>query len=383
MRSVNRFAGIALLQTALFLLPSTVRACKWDSTTLATEKQRRPDMAQVILGPPAKPEDLTRYRERITRLTPNRKEGDPMWWNDLAVAHMNLGELTNAVDLLQAAVKRFPDNYGVHANLGTTYHLLGRYAEAEKEIARDLEINPDAHFGLEKYHLALLQYLVRDSRYQSRHLYVDELTRAFVTSGAFLGYYGHERSPESGRTNSDGTLTATLAASATNAELTKMEDEYRRMPKTAANIYEASELLSEIIAGDASPPYAVKWDLAADPKLKEGVLYMASLNPKEPACFEMLGVVCLLNNDRHLAVSAFEKAIALGSPQKEILQVHIDELNSFMAQSRANNTALMTATVVGVLVILAVVTLDLVGYQKTVFPKTVGCERWSGERLNA
>ena len=35
---------------------------------------------------------------------------------------------------------------------------------------------------------------------------------------------------------------------------------------------------------------------------------MASLNPKEPACFQMLGVLCLKNRDFNLAATAFEKA---------------------------------------------------------------------------
>ena len=29
---------------------------------------------------------------------------------------------------------RFANDYGVHANLGTAYHLMGRYADASREI---------------------------------------------------------------------------------------------------------------------------------------------------------------------------------------------------------------------------------------------------------
>ncbi len=75
---------------------------------------------------------------------------------------------------LEGVLLKFPNNYGIHANLGTACHMLGRYAEAEQEIRRDLEINPEAHFGLEKYHLALLQYLAKPKDYQARHVYVDE-----------------------------------------------------------------------------------------------------------------------------------------------------------------------------------------------------------------
>ncbi len=330
----------------------------WDSTTLATEKSRRPDMAQVILGPSPKPEDLSQYRERITKLTADRKESDPMWWNDLAVAHMRLGEFSNAVALLEPAAKKFPNDYGVHANLGTAYHLMGRYVEAEKEIARDLEINPDAHFGLEKYHLALLQYLIRGPKYQSRHLYVDELTTDFFRSDIFIRPL--LSSPKSSGTNSDGATASYSTGSKTNSELAKMEEEYRTAPKTATNIYEWSQELAEIIAEDTPPPYTAKWNLAQDPKLKEGVIYMASLNPKEPACFEMLGVVSLMNADRHLAVAAFEKAIALGSSQKAELQAHVDVLKDFMERSKQYRSSIhgviffILAVVAGAVAVLIV-----------------------------
>ena len=74
-------------------------------------------------------------------------------------ACLRLGQPREVVKLPEPLREKFANDHGFLANLGTAYHLLGRYPEAEREIARDLEINPDAHFGLEKYHLALLQYL--------------------------------------------------------------------------------------------------------------------------------------------------------------------------------------------------------------------------------
>ena len=75
-------------------------------------------------------------RKRIQELRANRRESDAVWWNDLAGAHLRLGEAQEAVRLLEPVVKQFDTNYGIHANLGTAYHLLGRYKEAEREIAR-------------------------------------------------------------------------------------------------------------------------------------------------------------------------------------------------------------------------------------------------------
>jgi tetratricopeptide (TPR) repeat protein len=155
-------------------------ACIWDAQTLWHEKSRSHDLAKTILGEKPDLVDTNRLRDTIKLLEADPHKKDALWWNNLAGAHLRLNEPQAAVTILEPMVEKFPNDYGIHANLGTAYHLLGRYQEAEREIARDLEINPNAHFGLEKYHLALLQYLSRDTKYQSRHVYVDELTAAFL-----------------------------------------------------------------------------------------------------------------------------------------------------------------------------------------------------------
>src|SRR5579862_1898970 len=172
----------------IFFFQITATACVWDADSLSHEKSRSHDLAQTILGIPEVSEDTNKLQTRIRDLRANPQENDANWWNNLAGAYLRLNEPQKAVDLLQPIVEKFPNDYGIHANLGTAYHLLGRYQDAEKEIARDLEINPGAHFGLEKYHLALLQYLVRDPKYRSRHLYVDEFTVAFLANDDGSGW---------------------------------------------------------------------------------------------------------------------------------------------------------------------------------------------------
>src|ERR1041385_8935736 len=174
-----------LLATLLMVFAGReANACIWDSDTLSQEQKKSPDIAKVILGQDAQQVDQVSLHERIRKLQSEPHKDDPTWWNDLAGAYLRLGEAKEAVELLAPMMEKFPDDYGIHANLGTAYHSLGRYQEAEREIARDLEINPEAHFGFEKYHLALLQYLIRDAKYQSRHVYVDEFTTSFLqTSG--------------------------------------------------------------------------------------------------------------------------------------------------------------------------------------------------------
>src|ERR1041385_2438528 len=144
------------------------------------ERLRSHDMAKEILRAEPKAPATRSLTSRIAQLRASPREQDATWWNDLGGAYIRLGQPQETVTLLERVVKRFDTNYGIHANLGTAYHLLGRYEDAEREIARDLEINPDAHFGWEKYHLALLQYLAKDDDYKRTHLYVDEFSRIFL-----------------------------------------------------------------------------------------------------------------------------------------------------------------------------------------------------------
>ena len=317
----------------------TSHACLWDSDTLFQEKWKSPDLAKVILGQNVEKVDAPRLHDRIAKLKASPREDDPAWWNDLAGAHLRLGEPKVAADILEKIMDRFPDDYGVHANLGTAYHLLGRYEEAEKEIARDLEINPDAHFGLEKYHLALLQYLIRDAKYQSRHVYVDEFTAHFLTArgGPFRFTKSSERFHQS------------LAKDFTN-NIAKAEAVYELTLETDQKDYRLGQALGTVAALDVPPDYREKWNLAEDSKLKEGVIYMASLNPKEPACFQMLGIIAWKNGDLNLAAHAFEKAIALGSPQSTILQQKIAGLREHI--EKAHSYAFPFRLISGILVIV-------------------------------
>src|SRR5438309_1550818 len=148
-------ASKAMLSVAAWLSCPLSQGCIWDSRTLADEKKQHPTLAKAVLSPANDAPDTEEAKGRIERLRANPREDDPAWWNDLAGAFLRSGEASEAVKILEPLTNRFAADYGVHANLGTAYHLLGNYPAAEREIARDLEINPDAQFGLEKYHLAL------------------------------------------------------------------------------------------------------------------------------------------------------------------------------------------------------------------------------------
>jgi tetratricopeptide (TPR) repeat protein len=230
---------------------------------------------------------------------------------------------------------RFATNYGIHANLGTAYHLLGRYAEAEREIARDLEIDPNAHFGLEKYHLALLQYLIRDEDYRWRHVYVDEFTHSFLSEFVYSAtrYYEDE-------------ITNQIA----NPNALKQEFEDAKSMLTKTNFqsawHEVGNKVEKIAASDARPDYRKKWNLADDGHLEKGVIYMAGLNENEPACWVMLGMIATHTSDKNLAIAAFEKAIQLGSPQQPILQGRVDALRQHIHEARSQSSEMKSGLII-------------------------------------
>lgn len=309
----------------------TASACIWDADTMFEEKWKNPAMAKAILSNDPVQIDEHTLRSRIASLIKNPHKDDPSWWNDLAGAHLRLRESREAINILEPLLQRFPDNYGIHANLGTAYHLAGQYLKAEREIARDLELNPDAHFGLEKYHLALLQYLVRDQSYQTAHLYVDEFSEEFVfRPGIWM------QRPQAG-------LLTTLDPN--EADNTARND-LQKWLKAPGDLFELHQILRRVQRSDRSPAYRLKWNLATDPKLIEGVLYMAELNRSEPAAMTMLGLVCLKKRDLNLAAAAFERAAQMKSPQTPILNERVAAIHRHIAQAQLDRLPLYLFAIV-------------------------------------
>jgi tetratricopeptide (TPR) repeat protein len=310
--------GVSL--AILFGLGSVAHACVWDSKTLWEEKHEHPTLAQAILNPKTETPDVKDLTDRIAKLKANPQTNDPAWWNDFAGAYIRLGQSAVAVKILEPLTNKFAGDYGVHANLGTAYHLLGRYADAEKEIRRDLEINPDAHFGLEKYHLALLQYLSASPEYQLRHVYVDEFTGALFSDLKYL-FFGPDYFYSSGREELPD-----------SNELKYANDETKRIFTTNSLSFDELQRLNQLGHSDGLMGYEKNWDLGTNSNLERGVIYMATLNQKQPACWVMLGLLASSHRDFQLAKTAFQKAIDLGSPQTLVLQWQIKGFNELPVQ---------------------------------------------------
>jgi tetratricopeptide (TPR) repeat protein len=166
----------------LFTVGVPGRACKWDTDTLAMEAKSFPELPQIITGrfdrnPPlyyemrlarvrdviaAHPENLAAYDDAGVACDTLGRSDEAIQW-----MHRKAAQLTERADTLETKEHR----YRYHANLGTflAHRWLKSGADrkqlddlrgAQKHIAAAIAINPDAHFGREKYQLLTIEWLL-------------------------------------------------------------------------------------------------------------------------------------------------------------------------------------------------------------------------------
>ena len=88
----------------------------------------------------------------------------PDWTDGLdaeGISYLKLGRLPDADAVMKRRLEVAPEAYPSHANLGTLYTFTGAYDDALRHIDRAMAIEPEAHFGREKYHRALVVFLQR------------------------------------------------------------------------------------------------------------------------------------------------------------------------------------------------------------------------------
>jgi tetratricopeptide (TPR) repeat protein len=138
---------------------ASAAACLWDADTLQMERKRFPGVNELITGRfvrHSKAYYEWRIRDRTERLI--SFPGDPALIDDLAVGYDKLGRQAEGIAVLEAAMAKHPDRYETVSNLGTLLIHAGRMDEGARLIERAIEINPDAHFGRERYQLLLVRY---------------------------------------------------------------------------------------------------------------------------------------------------------------------------------------------------------------------------------
>ena len=148
---------------AFLLLPvPPALACLWDSDTLKEESLGLDEVAAVLRGRILK-HSATFYERKVAYTLPLLEQPDvkPERYDDLAVAYEKLGRTQEAIATMEAKEKRFPGLYTTAANLGTFHAHAGDYTRGLEELRRALVLNPDAHFGREKYQVKAIEYLQR------------------------------------------------------------------------------------------------------------------------------------------------------------------------------------------------------------------------------
>lgn len=178
----------AVLAVAMGLvLPSAALACLWDHDTIKTERARFPSALELITGKFLRhsPEF---YRWRIENRL-KRLETDPSnvaLLDDLAVAYDKTGQHDKAIETAQRTEKLRPGRYETAANLGTFYFHAGKLEAGLPHIDRALRINPDAHFGRERYQKLLVEYALERRNGGSLKLPLNDVevpAEGFFTSG--------------------------------------------------------------------------------------------------------------------------------------------------------------------------------------------------------
>ncbi len=189
----------------LLLYGMSVQACLWDVDTLQMERRRFPGANELITG-----NFIRHSRDHYEWRIADRKRrlaaapGDPALVDDLAVAYDKLGRQAEGIALLTATLQAHPDRYETVANLGTLKIHSGELDDGAALIAKALRINPDAHFGRERFQLLLVRYLQQSEMSQkgvlstgSRWMHYEEVGFAkFVLEQGGFPDVGEERDRE-------------------------------------------------------------------------------------------------------------------------------------------------------------------------------------------
>lgn len=151
---------LGLAAAAVVLSSSLALACLWDSDTYKEEALRKKDVADLVRGLIIKHSAFF-YEEKVRYTQPLIDRGDAAAerYDDLAVAFDHLERYDEALAVMAAKEARFPNQYTTLANRGTFLAHQGKWKEALEQLRAAIALNPDAHFGREKYQVRAIEYV--------------------------------------------------------------------------------------------------------------------------------------------------------------------------------------------------------------------------------
>lgn len=136
-----------------------VVACLWDYDTLKEEALGQPEVVAAVTGDLGKHSQAF-YAAKVeyTKALVDKGNAKQERYDDLAVAYAKLGKYDDAIATLTAKEAKFPGQYTTEANWGTFLAMKGDTKGALEHLSKAIKINPDAHFGREKFQIQLLEY---------------------------------------------------------------------------------------------------------------------------------------------------------------------------------------------------------------------------------
>ncbi|MEN9353881.1 MAG: hypothetical protein RL318_1206 [Fibrobacterota bacterium] len=142
------------------LLSGAVLACLWDDESVAVEQEPFPSEPELLAG------KFTRHSQafwqwkaadRFAKLEAGKGDAFALR-DDLAVSLDKLGLNDSAIATMRISHAKDPSRYETLANLGTFLFHGGKLSEGLPFIDSALRVNPDAHFGRERYQRWLVEY---------------------------------------------------------------------------------------------------------------------------------------------------------------------------------------------------------------------------------
>jgi len=157
------------------------RACIWDSDTLAMEQARFPGTLDVMGGNfPRHSSEFYMWRIERTHVLLAKEPRNLAMRDDLAVALHKLGRNLEAIQVMMESLAIEPKRYETLSNLGTFTIYTGDLPASRQWLQMALAINPNAHFGREKYQLWLVEHLMLRANPQSLPEITDGLQAGIV-----------------------------------------------------------------------------------------------------------------------------------------------------------------------------------------------------------
>jgi tetratricopeptide (TPR) repeat protein len=150
----------SVLALATLSLADSAPACGWTWETYAAEAKSLPCVHDALVG--YFPKHGEAYHRAVIDAVDYATSWAPAFTAGLdakGIALMHLGRLEEARAVMSKRLAVAPDAYPSHANLGTLYTFTGEYEKALEHVDRAMALEPKAHFGREKYHRKLVEFL--------------------------------------------------------------------------------------------------------------------------------------------------------------------------------------------------------------------------------